>query len=516
MKKHLKISIFTFLLASVAIVSCDDKWNEHYNNEEYKNGQTVIEYLKSNDDLSLFVEILEKTGYADTLNTTQAFTVFAPPNESLKNIDMTDMDMLKKLASNHITKSTYSASAGSQQLLLMVNKKYLLFASNTIAGKSIKTPNIRTKNGVVHILNEYIPYVNNIWEFIQYENGLDSLKTYINSLTKLVFDEKASFDANNVFIDSVFREQNNVIDLLGTIDDENYYYTAILPTNTAWNDTYNKIFPFYRSTDKKTGNVVVQDGASLQVDRTKWAVIQDFIFQGLIVVPTGLDTLASTNHNVFHQPDYLFEGITPQIASNGLCYVTDVLRNKIDESWAKKIKVETELNPYGLVVAKNSKSQGRYRNNLASNGYYIRLEDLSTSSLDKISISFPIPNTLAGLKYNIYCAMVPASFTNPSDTMGYKVDFYLSYIRENGVLSESKVSTTSPLLVNIKQITKVPVAQNFVFPYCNLLERGSTNYANEIKVFLRIENAATPTEERQGKFSRSLAFDYIILEPVIE
>jgi len=513
MKKHLIISIFTFLSLIVTFVSCDDKWNNHYN-EENKSDQTIIEYLKSNSDLTKFVDILQKTGYADTLTTMRAFTVFAPPNESLQNIDMTNMDMLKKIVGNHITKNSYSASAGSAQILLMANKKYLFLEAGAISGIPIKTPNIRTKNGVVHILDKYIPYTNNIWEFIQTEAGLDSMRTYINSLTKLAFDENASFDADHIFIDSIFREQNNVLDSLGAIDNENNIYTAILPTNTAWNNTYNKILPLYRSLDKTAGNVIIQSGLSLQEQRTKWAVIQDFLFPGSIIVPTGLDSLISTNRDIFYNPDYLFEGATPQIASNGLCYVTDELRNKMEESWAKKIIAESEDNTFGLKVLKNAKSEGRYRNNLASGGYYIRLEDLSTSSLDKISVSFPIPNTLANLKYNIYCVMVPASYTDPSDTRPYKLDFFLSYVRENGVLSESKVSITSPLTVTINQISKVLVAENFIFPYCNPLE--STDYANEIKVFLRVENEATPTEDRQGKFCRNLAFDYIILEPVIE
>ena len=51
--------------------------------------------------------------------------------------------------------------------------------------QKIVEPNLLTKNGVVHVLNTRVPYVMNIWEFIQNQPSLDSLRNYLNSISKL-------------------------------------------------------------------------------------------------------------------------------------------------------------------------------------------------------------------------------------------------------------------------------------------------------------------------------------------
>ncbi len=531
MKKY-KISFISLLIAiSLFSFSCDDKWDEHYTEGEIFD-QSMMEYLRSNEELSTFVEILERTGYSDTLAILRAYTVFAPTNEALKNVkESDDIDMLKKLVGNHITNYSYTTSelGATGKILLMNNHKYVWFlpaaGGYTFGSKKIISPDVITKNGIVHVIENYYPYQYNIWEFIQSKEDIDSVRTYINSLSQLIFDREASFDKNNVLVDSVFKLGNKILTQLGPVNNELDFFTAILPTNKAWNEAYQKLFPYYKSVDHVVDNKNVANGDSLQIERTKWNIIRDFLFYGVQVPPTGKDSLISQSGTIFRNPDYLFEGATPYLMSNGYSYVTDKLNNKPEESWFGEVRVEAENDAYTLRTKTNCdlKAISSIGTSIsASNNRFLRLENLSTSQLSKVSVTFPVPNTLAGLKYNVYCVFVPTTVIDLLDSRPYLLNFYLTYqtgITINNKGEYKKVTVDKKLTPAVSatdpdKVTKLLVAENVEFPYCDLLE--TSDYKNEINVFLKVENAATTTDERKGLYSRNIAIDCIILEPVIE
>ncbi len=526
-RNSLILLLFAYCLLPVA---CNDEWDDHYKESETNNLE-MTDYLKSNENLSTFTKILELTGYDDTLKLSRSYTVFAPTNQALENINMNDMDMLKKIVGNHIANYPYTTSELLTDTtvikLLMYNKKYIRFEGKTgytFGDKTISTPNIITKNGIVHILENYCPYQYNIWEFIQVYPGIDSIRNYANSLSELAFDRAASYDKDNIFIDSVFTEQNWILDNLGAIDREQNMYTAILPTNEAWNEAYQQLFPHYKSLNKTVEEKEV-DGAALQVSRTKWAVSKNFLYRGMITDPADRDSITSClresgYYKVVKNPGYLFEGATSVEMSNGISYITNKLLNKPEDFWFPEIRVEAESNTYSLREYSNCtlESYSSIGTNVkTSKNLYVRMESLATGALSRISATFPIPNTLAGIKYNIYCVFVPTSAIDPTDLRPFLANFYLSYIGADGKIKKDQKlipvsNTTTP-----DQVTKLLVAENFEFSYCDLVESSTLEaMKKEIHVFLKIENAASTTDERQGKYSRHIGLDCIILEPVIE
>ncbi|MBN2165467.1 MAG: fasciclin domain-containing protein [Marinilabiliaceae bacterium] len=524
-RKLVTILVASLILAMTGI-SCSNEFDEHYAGDYTERSElNLIDYMKTREELSTFVKMLQITGYEDTLKRSQSFTVFAPTNEALSGVDMEDTENLKLLVGNHLTSYTQTTPGeihgfnGKYLKLYRVGAKY--YYSNLRHDIEITEPNLLTKNGIVHITDQYLPYIPNIWEYIQQASGLDSLRSYINSLTTVYFDKESSYDDNGIFVDSVFVQSNRVLNSLGLINSEKNIYTAILPTNEAWNTTYDKIFPFFKSTDKVVDGIM-QNGISRQITKTKWAIIQDFLFNGYVESPTNKDSLISTSGNVYHSPDYLFAATEQQSLSNGYGYIADAMNNKLEDSWVRTISVEAENNSYSLRTKSDNYNLNTYgtlgTTFQASNNYYVRFENLPASDYSYAWARFPIPNTLANVKYNIYCVFVPITAIDTADTRPYKLKFYLSYVDSLGKKIIDKAITVPNNVTNGGEITKLLIAENYEFSYADLIEYSNTsiNYKDNINVFLKVENAATIKEERRGTYSRNVAIDRIILEPVMQ
>ena len=68
--------------------------------------------------------------------------------------------------------------------------------------KTLTKSGIAVSNGIVHVLSAFTPYRKNLWEFINETEGLESLREYINSLTREEFDPEASI-VDGVLMDSI-------------------------------------------------------------------------------------------------------------------------------------------------------------------------------------------------------------------------------------------------------------------------------------------------------------------------
>jgi len=521
--RYFGIPVIAILTFAVMLASCSDEWDSHYSAEAAnKSDLNLYEYIQSRSELSTFTEMLQLTGYDSILSESQTFTVWAPNNAALEGVNLGDLDLVKKIVTNHITRFSYTTSGISRKTILMLDNKLLNLeigtGGYTFGGKSIVQANLATANGIVHILGEYVPYRMNIWEFINQADGLDSLRTYINSITKLEFDADASYK-DEVLVDSIFKSTNNVLTYLGNLNTEDSIYTAILPDNTAWTEAYGRIYPCFKTLEKDGGFVQQRAFA-------RWYLVQDLFFRDKVTPPIAKDTLFSTWGNAFVHPNRLFANAQTTEMSNGLSYVTSQLYSKADESWYKEIRVEAEHSSYGRVTSNYAASavSNIGTGYTVSNNYYALFDPTSTSSLSKLFVNFPLPSTLSA-KYNIYCVFVPTSIGNAADLRLNKVKFYFSYVNSAGVQvtnanidANNKVLTTTQsgasyaFTTNPAQM-KMLVAKDFEFPYSNLVY-DEEDPKKSLTVALKVENAAGTSTADLLNFNRALRIDCIILEPV--
>ncbi len=507
------------VLAAFTVTSCSEEWDAHYHSlPADKSELNLYDFIKSQPDLSTFTKMLETTGYDSILSKPQTFTVWAPSNQALSGLNTDDSGLALEIVKNHITMFSYTTSGISRSVMLMLNNKLIPFEKQVdgyyFNEKKITTADMAAANGMLHIIGGYAPYKKNIWEFIYSAPGLDSLRTYINSLTRQEFDEERSYK-DGVFKDSVFKTTNPVLTRLASLNDEDSLYTAILPDNKAWTEAYNKIYPFFNTTQADGGAVQQRASAS-------WTLVKDLFFRNKIQTPSPVNPLVSTSNTKFFNPDYLFNGLQPSVMSNGLSFIRSSWNTPDTVSWFKPLRIEAE-NTFGRTLSNLSASvnSGVGTGISVSNNYYLVLRDASLNQLSKLYATYSIPNTLSA-RYNIYCVFVPKSIIDPNDKKPYQVKFYLTYTNSSGqqvanaaigaannVLKPNDpavaVFTTDPTKVH-----KMLVVKDFTFPYSNTVFSAATvaDLVKQIKVSLRIESVNTKEKD-------DIMIDCIILEPVL-
>ncbi len=527
------IFIFGLIGISTLFTSCNKEvWDDHYSQSpSIKSDLNIYDYIASRSELSTFKEMLDITGYDSILSKSQTFTVWAPENASLAAVDMNDFNAVLKIVTNHITRFSHPTAEiirKSKDFILMDNKILRFEKVNdkfVYGDKEILEPDIATANGIVHIMGDYVPYRRNFWEFINEQEGLDSLRNYLNSLTVQTFDEEKSFE-DGIFVDSVFKETNVVLDYLADLKSEDSTYTAILPDNNAWNEAFATNKPYFNTLPKYGGEVTQNANAKLMI-------VLDLFFRGRLEIPIVNDTLTSTYETKFSNPGRLFEGATLTKLSNGYAYITSQLKSKITESWLKPIKVEAETERYRTsanYTLNTMTSIGTGYN--ISRGYYLFGNPSTTSDLTSINnmfVKFGIPYTYSG-KYNIYCVVVPAMIISPTDTKANKIRFFLTHLNSDGVQlndqpigvnnnviystsSETqKITQANMFISNSSKIDTMLVVKDYQFLYADRYSDPVSGYTPS--VYLRVNNAARLAEALT--YTRLLRIDCLILEPVVE
>lgn len=520
------------VLSVLFLFSCSEEtWDDHYYAEvSEKSDLNMYDYLKSQPELSKFVTMIDMVGLEELLSGSQTFTVWAPDNEALATVDLNNADLVEKIVTNHITFFSLPTANIVEKEVMMLNGKILNLAKAdgkfTIQGYDMTQANIAVNNGVVHKMNTYVPYIMNIWEYIMSANELDSLRSYVNSLTTMEFDEELSYQ-DGILIDSVMSVSNKIVNKLARIDNEVYKYKALLPNNTAWKESFDKIYPYFAATDE-------DGGLQGQLDNTRWTLVKDLFFSMMEEDAVVSDSIYSTSNTALSNPVELFENASMYANSNGESYITSSLKFLPAETWFKEIKLEAEYTGYGRYSG-NYKISDRtsYGSGMdVSKSKYIYAEATSTLSFAKLFVNFPIPNTLKG-KYNVYAVFVPGYINDTTNQKIYKLKFSLNYnygtakapARDSiwasaNLLPVVAASGAGTFETEAKTLTKLKILENYEFKYSNLyngtLRETDYTTTNNIRVGLRIENAAGTTTADKLKYNRNISVDCIILEPVNE
>lgn len=112
-----KFAVFYFLigliLSSWMITGCENEKDAYYKRPGWLE-PPIIEVLKERNDMSLYIEMLKKSGYERTLSGGGYYTVFAPTDSAVKaylgqqTIESIDSVLLRKIVAYSIISSAYS------------------------------------------------------------------------------------------------------------------------------------------------------------------------------------------------------------------------------------------------------------------------------------------------------------------------------------------------------------------------------------------------------------------------
>jgi len=260
MLKNKLIACAVFLWFTTQI-SCTRKWDDHNKINNADLTQNLYEKIAADGSLSTFTSYLQKTGYADTLQLSKTFTVWAPTNEALQAIDASissDDARLKKFVAHHIAHLSYYSDQllSDTTRLPLIDGKYAIVKTAWFEEAPINTKDRPATNGVLHTITAAAAPVANCWDYIDSlmtggnnmarflknyvrakRDTTNAIQTGINPLTgEPIYQQGTDTVIRNVFLDDVYN-----------ISNEAKQYTVFIMNNTTWNNERAKLDTFYRT-----------------------------------------------------------------------------------------------------------------------------------------------------------------------------------------------------------------------------------------------------------------------------
>lgn len=524
--KHIKIqlNILSALLLAVSTAGCDDKWEDHYEAPVSGSDKTVYEVIAETPELSTFKQMIDMTEYADLLGSTQTFTVWAPVNDALADFDLTDEAQVKRTVLNHMARFNRSTSdASSESGIRMYNGKKMRFEGNTFAGVEMISADNLCRNGVLHTMSDVIPYAYNIREYIDSHAETSDLSDFLKLFDEELFDVENStpLDVNEkgeTVYDSVMIQYNRLLDYpstgLGPIADEDSVFTMVVPTNTAWQEAYERIKPWF-----------VANTDSITHVQTSLAVFSDLVFRQNISVPSQYDMLISTTGCEHTAIDAIFGNARYETASNGSLWLTDRVGQNPLESWNQELEIESEESLTRRVLT-TTRSYSTTYDVSADSPYADLISEMSyiyvsSSTLDNAGVEFTINNPLSG-KYRIYAYFVPAVVDNPSAGNEIsKLKFTVTHPRGANTTRTTTVNyTDNSYVTSPTEVTEMYVGE-ITFPVSSYVDRIRTmsdsydSTQDESRFKILVQSNVTQSEFNAGTYVRSFRIDRIVLVPVI-
>lgn len=320
---------FIFLIFSAVVllfVSCrQQQWDEH--------GKTTIEgadldllnAIMQQPEASKFYEILLKTGYDELLTSGGNFTIMAPDNAALNDVNMDDMVNLKKFAGNHIAYGKRITSDGMlySELNMISGKVVRYDETGSFNGAQLKSPDHLAGNGVFHIIDRKMEFGSSIWEYI---SGLNYKQTdFLKSCEHNVIDMLRSRPVGQhpqtgaTVYDTVWMAVNAFLEEV-PLHDETKLFTYVVLQDEGFDALTNKFKPYFkRRNEKETDSL------------TRFVISKDMIFDGIADI-TANDTLTSLFGVKVALTGNVVSG--PYVATNGHVYVL----NRSNIRFREKIK----------------------------------------------------------------------------------------------------------------------------------------------------------------------------------
>ena len=576
------ISYLLPLTSHLFMTSCSDTWDDHNNRaaEGVEEG-TLWQAIQQNPELSNFSSVVEACGYDKSLASAQVFTVFAPTNSCFSKeeadkligayntekgkVDDRDNSTIKEFLQNHIALYNYSVSQSSNDTIMMMNGKNILLTSSKIGNSPLTSSNKLYDNGVLFTVGSQIDYFPNVFEYMRRDAELDSLYSffYNERFYRKEFQASKSVeggivDGRTIYLDSVFRQQNDLFDsqfLNARLNNEDSTYWMLMPTNEAWRklvDEYQNYFNYDNTVDKRDSvfytntRMAIMKGTAFSRTINTDAMLQDsamstnaVLFYTLRKYTWGADDL---HYYQYYNPlSGIFTGNTNMACSNGIAMkVQDWKIDKRETFFQTKI-IEAEgqgsirevskvvdkvtTNDDGskdttwieTIVPRNRyvESGTIYYNKVSNNGF---VEFEPTRTTVNHSVTFNIKDVLSNIGYDIYVVTAPALANDSNATdiqrLPTRLKFTLYHHTQDGKTVKTGNTEGVPLVDNTAVVNQpdevdyIKVAENFKFPVASYgLEE------DEPQVSLKVESYVTSTQQRNNTYTRTMRIDCIILKP---
>lgn len=592
--KYNKIIIAAAFMLLGAATACTDTWDEHYAEQRYGEG-SLMQAISNDPTLSNFQDVLKATGYDAALGGSQVFTVFAPTNDYFTEADrdaviaqyneykasgVKDAKNLaiKEFLQNHIALYNYSVSASAtDSAITMMNGKKVRLSSSSFEGQSFVKSNVQTGNGVLFTIAGQAKYNPNIFEYLDKDADLDSVKNFIYKYNEEKFMAALSvpgdiIDGKIQYLDSVTVTKNDILSsysngLYAEVNDEDSTYLFLAPTNEEWRKQLEKNKQYFVYDSE------VSEKDSFEYILPRLNIIRGSFFsanenRGLLAQGAALDSVVATTAipylarqryygsydkrvYTYMKPfasDGIFAGTQDVTLSNGVIkksanwpikrnqtFLYDIVMEAESSSTLDSLNLRSTSNPRGNTSPAKYYSvsnSNKFYNKVSGNGYL----ELSPSGTSNITNAlFDIYNVMSNIPYDVYIVMAPAeagdTLAAQSERVPAKMRVSLQcngldgngyYMKKDGTFEKNdryKVTgTTVPAAVTTACAVDGLKAADGVSVdsvYVGRFTFPTCSYGvNEAQVKMLIEGRTSNSEVRNGTFTKTIRIDCIVFKPV--
>ncbi|ALJ04733.1 hypothetical protein APS56_06155 [Pseudalgibacter alginicilyticus] len=454
--------------------------------------------MSENSEYSIFVTLLEQTGYKSQLQTSQAFTVWAPNNAAFAQVSsaiLNDPDALKELIGNHISLFSYNTSSNQETLVKMFNDKYIEFINtsgiSTFGGINLATKDILTSNGILHTINEVLEVSPNIWGYLNTNaSEYPSLMAFLTQFNETVFDEGGSVKIGTNSLgqsvyDSVFVSSNSYFKTIGDLSSEERRYSFIGLTEQAYTGIYDTFKDYYY--------YPVADSIKANTDRT---IFSNLNFPAVDIDDLNGNLVTTTGNSVNLDPNAITENLA---LSNGNVFVVDELNYDPKNVIYKEVFYEIE-NTDRRTIGNATALTVQKRFNRTSSGQFYSVVNLNqnpdageTNNYFEISFS----NVLSA-SYTLHLKFVPIGASKNTN-----LKFQLSYTDEN---KNTIVDDIPSVVINNQEDGEIQIGGTYDIPVF-INEQKANSYFVKLKIFVDV------SESQLILFDRTFGLDYAKLVP---
>ncbi len=523
--------------------SCSDfsDYNKEVADAAPAASQTLWQNIQQDGQLSDFASLLQKVGYDSILNASQYYTVWAPLNGTYDASVFQSLDkdaLLRQFVNNHIANYSHRASGIFNERILMRNEKSYDFTGNgtfTFDGVTLNAANLPSNNGIMHTLNGVANFYPNLYEFITDSQlnksyGIDSVSNFFRRYETSYLDTEHSVtgpivDGLQTYVDSVIITENTLWNSLNfKMSSEDSTYTMLVPTNKAWNSTYNKIknsFNYISTTKAQAfipdarkgaeGATIATNPQSVTIDASMLAdslatryITRYLSFSNnngynrwLVGEPTylGRDTLYTTTRQKLSSPQNLLAQTVAEVKmSNGVARVVDSIAVAPWETYNPEL-FYSAVSSYNLArVATGTMSSVQITGNnvdpakvnlqdsYSSDYRYLWVEPSGNYSKPEVNIYL---NDVLSTTYEIYCIFVPENVDKTKsavETKPNRVIFTLNYCDRSGNLKEEVFldeNQDAEAFRTKYKLTNTATNKNTIYAFTNDTSKVDTLFVGE-------------------------------------
>ena len=413
----IRYAICIVLLSGIMLSACKKVWDEHNAITNPMLNKTLLQQITETPELSSFNSCLAKTGYDKVLASSKSFTVWAPTNTAMQNLDpavLADTAKLKQFVQNHISYQAYFARMPQPSLKIKtLSGKNIVFTATTFDDANIVNADVYVNNGVLHTIDLAAAPKPNAYEFLLSSAAATKQKAFIQGLVHTEIDtskgvrlyvdpstKKTVFEAGTTF--PVLK--NTYFQKVADISCEDSLVTYIVLTDAAYDAERNKIGKYYN----------VPTSATTTDSLTQFAVVKDLVINHLYSAGNLPDSMVSVNGVKIHLDKSAI--VETHQLSNGVAYVVSSIGYNMFQNKIPNIIIQGEF-PDSL----RTPSTPSIKTKKAPNG--VKFTDMQVSSIT----SSPDPlyyyrykTTVNSAKYQVYWRAVNDIYTT---AFNMKVDF---------------------------------------------------------------------------------------------